>query len=38
MLRDEFGLAHIATGDLLRDHRARGAELGRQAGECVDAG
>ena len=30
-LREEFGLEHIATGDLLREHRARGTELG-QAG------
>ena len=30
-LRDEFGLAHIATGDLLREHRARGTQLGQQA-------
>src|SRR6478735_7680298 len=30
-LRDEFGLAHIATGDLLREHRARDTALGRAA-------
>jgi hypothetical protein len=28
-LRAEFELAHIATGDLLREHRARGTDLGR---------
>jgi adenylate kinase len=30
-LRDELGLAHIATGDLLRRHRAQGTGLGRRA-------
>jgi adenylate kinase len=37
-LRDEFGLAHIATGDLLRQHRAGDSELGRQASEYMTAG
>ena len=37
-LREEFGLAHIATGDLLRDHRERDTELGRQAAERMNAG
>jgi adenylate kinase len=37
-LREEFGLAHIATGDLLRDHRARDTELGRQAAVRMNAG
>lgn len=37
-LRDEFELTHIATGDLLREHRARGTELGRQASEHMTAG
>jgi adenylate kinase len=37
-LRDEFELAHIATGDLLREHRARDTELGRQASEYMTAG
>jgi adenylate kinase len=37
-LRDEFDLAHIATGDLLREHRARGTALGRQASEYMTAG
>ena len=37
-LRDEFGLEHIATGDLLRDHCARGTALGRAASEHMNAG
>ncbi|MGH2969914.1 MAG: adenylate kinase [Solirubrobacteraceae bacterium] len=37
-LVEEFALAHIATGDLLREHRARGTELGRQAAEHMADG
>jgi adenylate kinase len=37
-LRDEFGLAHIATGDLLREHRARDTELGREAATYMSDG
>ena len=37
-LRDEFGLAHIATGDLLRAHRGHGTELGRQAATYMSDG
>lgn len=37
-LREEFGLVHIATGDLLREHRAQGTELGRRAAEHMAAG
>ena len=37
-LRDEFERAHIATGDLLRQHRAGDTELGRQASEYMTAG
>lgn len=37
-LRDEFALDHIATGDLLREHRARDTELGRQATRFMTTG
>jgi adenylate kinase len=37
-LREEFELAHIATGDLLREHRARDTKLGRQASEYMTSG
>jgi adenylate kinase len=37
-LRDEFDLAHIATGDLLREHQARGTQLGRRASEYMTTG
>ncbi|CAI7896830.1 unnamed protein product, partial [Closterium sp. NIES-53] len=34
----KYGLAHISTGDLLRDEVARGTENGRQAKAFMDAG
>ncbi|GJP40316.1 hypothetical protein CLOM_g24595 [Closterium sp. NIES-68] len=34
----KYGLAHISTGDLLRDEVARGTESGRQAKAFMDAG
>jgi adenylate kinase len=37
-LREEFDLDHVSTGDLLRDHRARGTRLGREAGTHMAAG
>ena len=37
-IRDEFALDHIATGDLLREHRARDTELGRQATQFMTTG
>jgi adenylate kinase len=37
-LREEFELAHIATGDLLREHRAQETALGRQAAEFISSG
>jgi len=38
MLKKEFGLKHISTGDVLRDHVKRGTELGTMAKEFMDAG
>jgi adenylate kinase len=37
-LREEFGLTHIASGDLLREHRAAGSEMGRQAAAYMERG
>lgn len=37
-LSAEHGVAHISTGDMLRDHVARGTELGRQARAVMEAG
>jgi adenylate kinase len=37
-LRDDLGLCHLATGDLLRQHRANQTDLGHQAAAFMDAG
>lgn len=37
-LRDELGYTWLSTGELLRDARAKGTELGRRAGEYMDRG
>src|ERR1700754_484201 len=37
-LCDDLALCHLATGDLLRRHRAEGTELGREAAAHMDAG
>jgi adenylate kinase len=37
-LRDDFGLPHISTGDILREQVAKGTDLGQQAKRYMDAG
>ena len=37
-LRDDFSLPYIATGDLLREHRESGTELGKEAASYMSAG
>jgi adenylate kinase len=37
-LRDELGFTWLSTGDLLREARAAGSELGRRAAEYMDRG
>lgn len=37
-LIDEYGLYHISTGELLRDHIARDTQLGRVANEYISKG
>lgn len=37
-LAERHGVPHLATGDLLRDHVARGTDLGEQARSHMDAG
>lgn len=37
-LIDEYGLFHISTGEVLRDHIARGTELGRIADSYISQG
>ena len=38
LIAAEYGIPHVATGDMLRDAIARGTELGRQAQPVLDAG
>jgi adenylate kinase len=38
LLTEDFGLPHIATGDILRAAREAGTELGRSAKKFMDAG
>jgi len=38
VIAEHFGIPHIATGDLLRDHVARGTELGRAVRTFLDRG
>ena len=37
-LRQDFSLPYIATGDLLREHRAAGTELGQAASRYMESG
>jgi adenylate kinase len=37
-LRDELGFTWLSTGDLLREARAEGTDLGKRAGEYMDRG
>lgn len=37
-LIDEYGLYHISTGELLRDHIKRGTDLGKTADEYISKG
>src|SRR2546421_12259148 len=37
-LTEALGIPHVASGDLLRDHRMRGTELGRGAQVFMDRG
>jgi adenylate kinase len=37
-VRDALGIPHVATGDLLREHRRRGTALGRTARTYMDRG
>jgi len=37
-LRDEFGLTHVSTGDVLRRHRAARTDVGLEAAEYMTSG
>jgi len=38
LIRDKYGLCHISTGDLLREHVKAGTDVGKRAKEFMDAG
>jgi len=38
LLSSELRIPHISTGDMFRDHKARGTELGRKVQAIMDAG
>jgi adenylate kinase len=38
LLSLEYGIPHISTGDMFRDHKARGTELGKKIQAIMDAG
>ncbi len=38
LLEERLGVCHISTGDMLREERARGTDLGRKAAALMDAG
>jgi adenylate kinase len=38
LLSVELGIPHISTGDMFRDHKARGTELGKKVQAIMDAG
>ena len=37
-LKEHYGIPHVSTGEILREARAKGTELGEKAGEYMDAG
>ena len=37
-IREAYGLAHLSTGDMLREAVAAGTEIGKQAKAIMDAG
>ena len=38
LLAHEYGIPHISTGDMFRDHKARGTEIGKKIQAIMDAG
>jgi adenylate kinase len=38
LLAAEYGIPHISTGDMFRDHKARGTEIGKKVQAIMDAG
>ena len=38
LLASRFGVPHISTGDMFREHKARGTEVGKKVQAIMDAG
>ncbi len=38
LLAQKYSIAHISTGDMFRDHKARGTEIGKKIQAIMDAG
>src|SRR6266496_4125234 len=38
LLALEYGVPHISTGDMFRDHKARGTDLGKKVQVIMDSG
>ncbi len=38
LIAAEYGIPHISTGDMFRDHKARGTELGKKVQAIMDSG
>jgi adenylate kinase len=38
LLADTLGIPHVSTGDMFRDHKARGTEIGKRIQAVMDAG
>ncbi len=38
LLAQRYGIPHISTGDMFRDHKARGTEIGKKIQAVMDAG
>jgi len=38
LLAQHYGIPHISTGDMFRDHKARGTELGKKVQAIMDSG
>jgi adenylate kinase len=38
LLAQQYGIPHISTGDMFRDHKARGTPLGKKVQAIMDAG
>ena len=38
LLKEQFGLEHVSTGEVIRDHIRRGTELGKAVQACIERG